>query len=236
MAFALRILLVVPFVLGFLAPARADRAVLAEMFISQNCPACPKAEANLRELAASEPGFIPLVWVVDYWDYVAEPDPMAMPESVERQRAYADRLSVRGPYTPQLVANGKAHVAGNRMGAARRLVRAERDAPRPALVSLRATAGVIEMVSLSGPLDAEILVLTVGRTTRNGGIVPNVVTGVQALGPWSGEPRQLDVPCATRCIAVVQAAGCGPVLSVAEFGPDHVTGPEQGPAPEAGER
>lgn len=220
-----RILLILPVLLALALPVWAKPPVLVEMFISKNCPACPKAEANLRELAATEPGFMPLVWVVNYWDYVAGPDPLAMPEAVERQRVYADRLSVRGPYTPQVIANGKNHVAGNRIGAFRRLIRTERNIDRPVLVSLRTTPDGIDLVSLSGPLDTEVIVVTVGQTVRNGGVVENVVSDMRHLGSWSGEARHYDVPCASRCIAIVQTRDCGPVFSVAEFGPSVAMAP-----------
>ena len=109
----------------FIAPASAQ-PVLIELFSSHNCPACPQAHRTMAQVEAERDDVLILTWSVDYWDYLGEPDPMAMDISTHRQEAYVDRFNLRGPYTPQTVYNGAAQCQGNKPGdVARRLEEVE---------------------------------------------------------------------------------------------------------------
>jgi hypothetical protein len=83
--------------------------MLVELFASKNCRACPAAYKTLKEVQAERgDSVMVLTWAVDYWDYLGGKEKMALPESKDRQRAYCDHFSLRGPYTPQTVYNGIA--------------------------------------------------------------------------------------------------------------------------------
>ena len=91
-------------------PAAAGGSAFAvvELFTSQGCNSCPRAEQSLARLGAQTGGLpvFPIEWHVDYWDYLGWPDPYALPEAARRQRSYAAALGSR-VYTPQLVVNGR---------------------------------------------------------------------------------------------------------------------------------
>ena len=81
---------------------------VVELFTSQGCNSCPRAEQALARLGAQTRGLpvFPIEWHVDYWDYLGWPDPYALPEAERRQRSYGSALHSR-IYTPQLVINGR---------------------------------------------------------------------------------------------------------------------------------
>ena len=64
------------------------KAVL-ELFTSQGCSSCPKADAMLDEMSKS-PDVVVLAYHVDYWDYIGWEDTFGSPENSQRQRDYAD--------------------------------------------------------------------------------------------------------------------------------------------------
>jgi hypothetical protein len=84
---------------------------VVELFTSQGCNSCPRADAALARLVEDTAGLAvyPLEWHVDYWDYLGWPDPYAIPEAAQRQRRYGQVLA-SGVYTPQMVLNGRAIV------------------------------------------------------------------------------------------------------------------------------
>ena len=96
------------------AGASADAAssfAVVELFTSQGCNSCPRAEEALARLVEDSEGLavFPIEWHVDYWDYLGWPDPYAIPEAALRQRRYGQVLR-SGVYTPQMVLNGRAIV------------------------------------------------------------------------------------------------------------------------------
>jgi len=93
------------------APPPPAKAVI-ELFTSQGCSSCPKADAVLSRLADRDE-VITISWGVDYWDYLGWRDTAARPEFAARQKAYAKVLGYGMVYTPQAVINGVAHVNGS---------------------------------------------------------------------------------------------------------------------------
>lgn len=91
--------------------APAPRPVVVELFTSQGCSSCPAADAILERLAR-EPGVIALSYHITYWDYLGWKDPFALPESTERQKAYAKILRDH-IYTPQVVVDGASIGVGS---------------------------------------------------------------------------------------------------------------------------
>ncbi len=90
----------------------APPITVLELYTSQGCSSCPRADAALHALA-SDPDLasevIPLAFHVDYWDYIGWVDPFSDPRWSNRQRRYAQSLRERQIYTPQLIVNGRAH-------------------------------------------------------------------------------------------------------------------------------
>lgn len=106
----------------------AGVAVVVEYFTSQGCPACPPVDAFFAELA-DRPGIVALALHVDYWDYMGWADLFARPEFTARQKAYARAAGARMVYTPQIIVQGSAHVAGNRPVQVMDLIERHRDRP-----------------------------------------------------------------------------------------------------------
>lgn len=81
-----------------------------ELFTSEGCSSCPPADDWLNRLEKSEglwTRWIPMVFHVDYWDYLGWKDPWASSEFSNRQRAYAAVWNSQSVYTPGMVLNGK---------------------------------------------------------------------------------------------------------------------------------
>jgi hypothetical protein len=71
---------------------------------------------------------------VTYWNNLGWKDPYSAPVFTDSQSVYASRLSPEGPYTPQMVVNGRDQFVGNNGGA---LERALRDDARRDHLALR---------------------------------------------------------------------------------------------------
>ena len=88
----------------------AQRVPLVELFTSEGCSSCPRADAWLSSLQ-DNPGlwkqFVPLAFHVDYWDGLGWPDRFAKRQWTERQRAYARQWRSRSVYTPGFAIDGK---------------------------------------------------------------------------------------------------------------------------------
>ncbi len=101
-----------------------DKRVLVELYSSQGCNSCPKADALLGEfpsLGLPRDQVVTLTFHVTYWDDLGWQDPYAQPLFDQRQISYAqalplassdDETTLRGPYTPQMVVDGAVHFSG----------------------------------------------------------------------------------------------------------------------------
>jgi hypothetical protein len=85
---------------------------VAELFTSQGCSSCPPADQWLAAIA-HKPGVVAVSFHVDYWDYIGWQDTLASPAFTARQRAYAEAHGEGQVYTPQVMVNGLAGVAGS---------------------------------------------------------------------------------------------------------------------------
>jgi hypothetical protein len=208
-----RLLATLALLLGFAAPVHAEGPMLVELFASKNCRACPAAYKTLKQVEAERgDDVMVLTWAVDYWDYLGGKDKMALPESKERQRAYVDRFTLRGPYTPQSVYDGLEQAAGNKptkVGAAmQKAMMAE-----PSGVRLQRSG---KRIVLTGQPDglADIWWVAYLDAGDNRTKMINPVTSVRQIGPWLGGKAEIDLPaCESGCVLVVQEAGMGRVLA-----------------------
>lgn len=89
--------------------------VLVELFTSQGCSSCPRADEVLKEIKETykDENVIPLSFHVDYWDYLGWKDTFSQAKFSARQRDYAKRFNNRSIYTPQMVVNGVEEFVGS---------------------------------------------------------------------------------------------------------------------------
>jgi len=91
-----------------------DGFVVLELFTSEGCSSCPKADellARLRKEAGNKPVYI-LAYHIDYWDHQGWRDIFSNADYSKRQYWYADKLNAQ-VYTPQVIVNGITEVVGS---------------------------------------------------------------------------------------------------------------------------
>ena len=83
---------------------------LIELFTSEGCSSCPRAEKWLTALKSNKElwtRIVPVAFHVDYWDHLGWRDRFAKPEFTSRQQRYAAAWGGDSVYTPGFVVNGK---------------------------------------------------------------------------------------------------------------------------------
>ncbi len=210
--------------------AKADRRpVVVELFTSQGCGACTKANALVADLAERR-DVLALTFPVDYWDYLGWKDTFARPEFSARQRLYMKAAGQREVYTPQVVVDGAAQPQKASADGAPALIlaAAKARAPEPAMRLIR---GKLNIGSGEAPdAGAEVWLVrykaqpqeTPVKDGENRGVTVvyrNVATGLVRLGAWSGRPKAYALPKAAkdadmRTAILLQAKDSGRVLGV----------------------
>lgn len=230
---SLSLALIVPAVAGELK--LAPKAVL-ELFTSQGCASCPKADAMLDEMSR-RPDVVALAYHVDYWDYTGWEDTFGAKENSDHQRDYAESWGSSRIFTPQLVVNGKGSVVASKRDVVNTALGT---ASLPLLVHLAETDNMLQ-VSVPGKAglgDAMIWLVTfldranvaIERGENEGKSVAytQIVTGRQVLGMWNHETgAKLTLPLSevltgrsNGAVILIQQdrAGLpGPILGAASF-------------------
>lgn len=90
--------------------SQAMPAKLIELYSSHGCSSCPPAQKWVNNLKNSPDLFtriVPMVFHVDYWDYIGWQDPFANKAFSERQHKFRQQGLVNSVYTPGFVVDGK---------------------------------------------------------------------------------------------------------------------------------
>lgn len=92
-----------------------DAVVVLELFTSQGCSSCPRADILLEKVGAEykDKNVFTLSYHVDYWDYIGWKDPFSQKKFTEKQRLYARKFNDNRIYTPAVIVNGKEHFVGS---------------------------------------------------------------------------------------------------------------------------
>ncbi len=185
------------------AEIRMNPKAVVELFTSQGCSSCPKADAMFSELG-KRGDLIALAWHVDYWDYIGWPDTFGDAANSDRQRGYAENWGSARIYTPQLIVNGRKGVVGSRD---EEVSNAIDEAALPLSVSLALDGEklAVSVAAQAGGSKATIWLVTfkdraqvaIERGENAGHTVEytQIVTGKQMLGMWdSAGGTKLQLP------------------------------------------
>lgn len=86
------------------------RTPLIELYSSQGCSSCPPAERWFSKLKTHPDlwhKFIPVVFHVDYWNYLGWVDPYSDKRFSHRQRIYHYQGATKSVYTPGIIYDGQ---------------------------------------------------------------------------------------------------------------------------------
>jgi hypothetical protein len=76
---------------------------LLELYASEGCISCPPADAWVSKLKSHSglwKSIVPVVFHVDYWNYIGWKDRFSSAEHSSRQRSYARSKNLKTVYTP----------------------------------------------------------------------------------------------------------------------------------------
>jgi hypothetical protein len=112
---------------------------VAELFTSEGCSSCPKADKLVSELfnnyrSKNLPVYL-LAFHVDYWDHYGWTDIFGKPEFSKRQHQYASIFKLESVYTPQLIINGSEEMVGSDPQASE-FIESALQKPAPVMVTL----------------------------------------------------------------------------------------------------
>jgi hypothetical protein len=218
------------------APVAASEVkAVAELFTSQGCSSCPKADKLLGELV-TDPRLIALSLPVDYWDYLGWRDTLALHAHSVRQKGYANNRGDRQVYTPQMVFNGTAEAIGSDHYAIERLVsKIESKSKLAVPVTLKRNGDNIDIEVGTGSGAASIWLISVTKRSpvaiergENRGktiTYHNVVRSWVRIGEWKGGSTR-----ASLAIAEIAQTGGDAAVVLIQSGTVEAPGPIRGAA------
>ncbi|TPI09983.1 DUF1223 domain-containing protein [Mesorhizobium sp. B4-1-3] len=214
-----------------LGAASAQPLTVVELFTSQGCSSCPPANANLIKVK-DQPGVLALSFNVTYWDYLGWKDTFGRKEFTDRQVTYEPSLGRDGPFTPQVVVNGRSDGVGAAPGEIQKLIAQSEinKGGRTQGPELSLGQGKVRIGAGKAPgggadiwlvrYNRGVVEVPVARGENTGRTLPhaNVVHALTKLGRWNGEATTLPLPAATGGLStavLVQGPDGGPILAAA---------------------
>jgi hypothetical protein len=175
--------------------------VVIELFSSQACMFCPKADAYLNTLAAKQ-NVIALSCHVDYFDIPGTS--LAKPFCTERQNMYAKLLRTGPVYTPQMIFNGEYDAIGYKKEAVTKMIRkaARVRIPEIKISDMGNGRYLLSMPDVTTsrydiwvgitekPLERSIII---GKNKGQSVLYQNIISDLQSAMEWSGEARNFDL-------------------------------------------
>jgi hypothetical protein len=184
---------------------RSNPVGVVELFTSQGCSSCPKADASFAKFA-DRPDVVAISYHVDYWNYLGWKDTLSVKENTERQYSYAKSLGSSNVFTPQIVLNG---VLSAKSSAFPTIITDLDDLKRnghtlDVAVSATLSADNMSIQIGSGQGRADVVVAYFKRNTtvaidrgENVGktmFYRNAVTKIETVGMWDGHAVTLKLP------------------------------------------
>jgi hypothetical protein len=222
---------------------RQVKAVV-ELFTSQGCSSCPKADALMESNYAKRADVLALSFSVDYWDYIGWKDTNARPGNTVRQRDYAKARGDGAVYTPQMVVNGAVHAVGSNAADIDKAIGKTASFVQSDWVPLTvntSAAGSVTIVAGQGgqgvkaAQDGRLILVGLKRHSNvkiergeNAGRAisyTNVVREFKQVGTWSGTAVSFSIPADQMANAacdayavILQRGAAGPVIGAATIG------------------
>lgn len=214
------------------ADAPQDRAVVVELFTSQGCPNCPKANAFLADLSAQD-NVIALSFAVDYWDYLGWRDTFAMPEFTARQYTYGKALGMPRVYTPQIIIDGRKIYKGMRQEKVRKAVEGRLNAAASAfagrpvvqahlneegklVLDIEGVATGKASIWMAAYTPGEQSIEVMGGENKGKKLAQvNMVSSMTKLADWPGGHTRMVLPMPEEggCAILLQQDGQGPIFA-----------------------
>jgi hypothetical protein len=189
---------------GPLFAQEAPKGVV-ELFTSQGCSSCPPADAAFRKLV-ERGDVIALAYHVDYWNYLGWADTLSSKENTERQYGYARTMGRGNVYTPQVVVNGRDHVAGADLGGITGKIDGYLAEGKGLTVPVAAKVNgdELEVKIGAGPGKANVVMVYFNREktidVEKGENIGqkiaylNSVADIETVGMWDGKETSLTLP------------------------------------------
>lgn len=214
------------------SPASRRAPVVVELYTSQGCTQCPRANRLLGRFSHDD-GVLALTFAVGIWDYLGWSDTFAQPDFTNRQRDYSQALHVRGRFTPQLVMNGVRQISASDWDEARAALEEVRAMPPPAnapevsitrlrnnnvRVTVSATGRTVTADIWLVAFDPGPVTVVVARGVNVNRTVAhyNIAHTIERAGTWTGASVWLERPrCSPECAVLVQEPNGGPILAAA---------------------
>lgn len=179
---------------------RGGAFYVAELFTTQACPFCPRADQMMKTYAEL-PHVIALSCHVDYFD--VKQGSLSLPICSRRQDKYKDVIEGGSKYTPQMIVNGRYEAVGY---SSKKVSAAFKSAQNKPVVALKIMSvnGSGYKVSLPTIKNSNYNIWLFnydkprGLTVKDGAnsgknlVYYNRVSAVKFLGNWNGKPKELS--------------------------------------------
>ena len=199
------------------------RPLVVELFTAQGCSSCPPADAFLGQLS-ERADVVALGFHVDYWDKSGWRDRFSLPQSTERQHAYAKNLHHATVFTPEIVVDGRFDAIGADASKVTAALTGQRTGV-PLSVSVRESDLLVDVGAQPDAPRCDVLLVAylrhavsaIGRGENAGRTLEefNIVRQIRPLGAWKGEAKTFQVPLAslahdaTDVAVLIQPSGQG---------------------------
>ncbi|MBY3597432.1 MULTISPECIES: DUF1223 domain-containing protein [Rhizobium] len=209
---------------GSLHAEDGKRRGVVELFTSQGCSSCPPADAAFRKLV-NQGDVIALAYHIDYWNYLGWADTLSSKENTERQYGYARTMGRSNVYTPQVIVNGRGHLAGADLNGINSRIDSYSSEGNGLTVPISAAmrGDELEIKIGAGQGKANVVMvyfdkektINVEKGENSGKKISYLhsVTNVETVGMWDGKATSLTLPASV--LQRPQLEGCAILLQTA---------------------
>ena len=180
---------------------------VVELFTSQGCSSCPKADAAFAKIADAK-DVVTISYHIDYWNYLGWQDTLGAKENTDRQYAYAKTLGNNNVFTPQIVLNGMQDAKSTNpaviLSNLGKLDKAGHGVPVRVEAELTKDEMTISVGDGMGKADVviayfkKLTVVDIAKGENVGKKVTyrNAVTKLETVGMWNGRAMTIKLPAA----------------------------------------